>query len=129
MTDGEVIVVTGGAGFIGSHVVDRLLEDGRRVVVVDDLSTGAAANLQPGVDLEQLDLASSETVKRIARLRPSAVVHCAAQASVSESFRDPARDAAVNVIGGLNALRGALEGGGKRFVYVTTGGALYGHAA
>jgi UDP-glucose 4-epimerase len=121
--------VTGGAGFIGSHVVDRLVEQGRRVIVVDDLSSGAAANLQPRVDLEQLDLAGPEAVGRIARLRPSAVVHCAAQASVTASFRDPARDAAVNVIGGLNALRGALEGGGTRFVYVTTGGALYGHAA
>jgi UDP-glucose 4-epimerase len=126
---GEVVVVTGGAGFIGSHVVDRLLEEGRRVIVVDDLSSGTTANLQPGAELEQFDLAAPEAVSRIARLRPSAVVHCAAQASVTESFRDPARDAAVNIVGGLNALRGALEGGGKRFVYVTTGGALYGHAA
>jgi UDP-glucose 4-epimerase len=123
------IVVTGGAGFIGSHVVDRLVGEGRRVVVIDDLSTGAATNLQPGTDLEQLDLARPEAASRIARLRPAAVVHCAAQASVTESFRDPARDAAVNILGGLNALRGALEGRGKRFVYVTTGGALYGHAA
>jgi UDP-glucose 4-epimerase len=129
MTDGDLVIVTGGAGFIGSHVVDRLLVEGRRVVVVDDLSTGVAANLEPGVDLEQLDLASPEAASRIARLRPSAVVHCAAQASVTESFRDPARDAAVNIIGGLNALRGALDGGSNRFVYVTTGGALYGHAA
>jgi UDP-glucose 4-epimerase len=129
MIDRELVVVTGGAGFIGSHVVDRLLGEGRRVIVVDDLSTGAASNLQAGTELEQLDLAGPEAASRIARLRPSAVVHCAAQASVTKSFRDPARDAAVNIIGGLNALRGTLEGGGRRFVYVTTGGALYGHAA
>lgn len=128
MTEGEPVIVTGGAGFIGSHVVDRLVGEGRRVIVVDDLSSGTAANLQPGIDLEQLDLTQPEAVSRIARLRPAAVVHCAAQASVTESFRDPARDAEVNVIGGVNALRGALEGGGTRFVYVTTGGALYGHA-
>ena len=129
MSDGNLVVVTGGAGFIGSHVVDRLLEEGRPVIVVDDLSTGVAPNLQRGTNLEQLDLAGPKAAERIARLRPAAVVHCAAQASVTESFRDPARDAAVNVVGGLNALRGALDGGSKRFVYVTTGGALYGHAA
>lgn len=128
MIDGELVIVTGGAGFIGSHVVDRLTGEGWRVIVIDDLSTGAAANLQPGTDLEELDLAKPEAISRIARLRPSAVVHCAAQASVTESFRDPARDAEVNVIGGLNALRGALDGGSRRFVYVTTGGALYGQA-
>jgi UDP-glucose 4-epimerase len=125
----EPVVVTGGAGFIGSHVVDRLGDEGRRVIVIDDLSSGAAANLQPGTDLEQLDLTAPQAASRIARLRPAAVVHCAAQASVTESFRDPARDAAVNILGGLNALRGALDGGSNRFVYVTTGGALYGHAA
>ncbi|HYN70018.1 MAG TPA: NAD-dependent epimerase/dehydratase family protein, partial [Candidatus Eisenbacteria bacterium] len=91
MNDPEVIVVTGGAGFIGSHVVDRLLEQGRRVIVLDDLSGGTAANLPADADLEQLDLASPAAVSRLARLRPAAVVHCAAQASVTESFRDPAR--------------------------------------
>jgi len=129
MGESDVVVVTGGAGFIGSHVVDRLLGEGRRVVVIDDLSTGATTNLPPGTDLEQLDLARPQAASWIARLRPSAVVHCAAQASVTESVRDPARDAAVNILGGLNALRGALDGGSNRFVYVTTGGALYGHAA
>jgi UDP-glucose 4-epimerase len=129
MTDNEVIVVTGGAGFIGSHVVDRLIEDGRRVIVVDDLSAGTAANLPAATDLEELDLASPDAVSRIARLRPAAVVHCAAQASVTESFRDPVRDAEANIVGSLNALRGTLEGGARRFVYVTTGGAMYGQAA
>jgi len=129
VTDHEVIVVTGGAGFIGSHVVDRLFEDGRRVIVVDDLSAGTAANLPAATDLEELDLASPDAASRIARLRPAAVVHCAAQASVTESFRDPVRDAEANIIGSLNALRGALDGRARRFVYVTTGGAVYGQAA
>ena len=123
------ILVTGGAGFIGSHLVDRLLAEGERVVVVDDLSTGVAANLAPQTRLEHLDISTPETVALIARLRPSAVVHAAAQASVTASLEDPVADARVNILGTLNVLRGALATDTSRFVYVTTGGALYGKAA
>lgn len=123
------ILVTGGAGFIGSHIVDRLLAEGERVVVVDDLSTGSAANLAAETRLEQLDISAPETVALIGRLRPSAIVHAAAQASVTASLRDPVADARVNILGTLNVLQGGLATETSRFVYVTTGGALYGDPA
>ena len=123
------ILVTGGAGFIGSHVVDRLLADGRPVVVVDNLSTGSAANLPSAAACEAFDLAAEAAAERIAGLRPRAIIHCAAQTSVSASVREPVADARANILGSLNAITGALAGGCDRFVYVTTGGAIYGEEA
>jgi UDP-glucose 4-epimerase len=122
-----VVVVTGGAGFIGSHVVDALLVEGGRVVVLDDLSTGSLDNVAPEVRVDRLDLADATAAEHIARLRPTVVIHCAAQASVSSSFRDPVGDARSNIIGSLNVIQGALDAGTERLIYITTGGALYGH--
>jgi UDP-glucose 4-epimerase len=82
------VLVTGGAGFIGSHVVDSLIRNGHRVVVIDDLSSGSVANLNPASSFEQIDLALPAGREAIARQRPRAIVHCAAQTSVSASFRD-----------------------------------------
>ncbi len=87
------VVVTGGAWFIGSHIVDRLLADGMTVRVIDDLSTGSRGNLSPTVELDEFDLASDGSANRLARLRPAVVIHCAAQASVASSVSDPAADA------------------------------------
>ncbi|MGH2466284.1 MAG: NAD-dependent epimerase/dehydratase family protein [Candidatus Limnocylindrales bacterium] len=122
------VLVTGGAGFIGSHLVDRLVQRGDEVTVIDDLSTGAAANLPPEARLVQHDITRRSTARLVASLRPEVVVHCAAQPSVAASMRDPARDARVNIDGGLQVVGGAVRAGARRFVYLTTGGALYGEA-
>ena len=120
------VIITGGAGFIGSHLVGRLMGSGADVVVIDDLSGGSDANLPPGVPLLRIDLANTDAVAAIIEARPDAVVHCAAQTSVPASFDDPVRDARSNLIGSLNVIDGCRRAGVVHFVYVTTGGALYG---
>ena len=120
------VMVTGGAGFVGSHMVDRLVARGDDVLVVDDLSTGSASNLPPGVELEEMDVASPRLLDVASAWRPEAVCHAAAQPSVPVSMSDPLLDAHTNVMGGLNVLRAAMEAGAAQVVYVNTGGALYG---
>ena len=120
------VMVTGGAGFVGSHLVDGLLAGGHEVLVVDDLSTGCPSNLPPDVELEEMDVASAELVDVASAWRPAAVSHAAAQPSVPVSMSDPALDAHTNVMGGLNVLKAAVEAGASQLVYVNTGGALYG---
>ena len=120
------VMVTGGAGFVGSHMVDRLVARGDDVLVVDDLSTGSASNLPPGVELEEMDIASPRLLDVASAWRPEAVCHAAAQPSVPVSMSDPLLDAHTNVMGGLNVLRAAMEAGPAQVVYVNTGGALYG---
>jgi UDP-glucose 4-epimerase len=123
------VVVTGGAGFIGSHVADRLLEAGNDVGVVDDLSTGSRDNVPAVARLEVVDVADSQAVSRVVdALRPELVCHLAAQASVTVSVRDPARDLEVNVRGTFNVLQ-AAQRVGARVVFASTGGALYGDGA
>jgi UDP-glucose 4-epimerase len=121
-------VVTGGAGFIGSHLVDRLLDDGQDVLVVDDLSTGVRANLGAGARLEQLDIATSDLGRLLALWRPAVVYHLAAQASVERSSSDPLRDLAVNVTGTHRVAEAARQAGAARLVFVSSGGAVYGEA-
>jgi len=122
----DPILVTGGAGFVGSHVVDALLDQGRRVIVLDDLSKGARDRVPEAAELVVLDVAHADAQALVAEAKPSAIVHCAAQTSVPESFVDPARDALTNVVGSINVIRGALAADTRRFVYVTSGGAIYG---
>jgi UDP-glucose 4-epimerase len=122
-------VVTGGAGFIGSHVVDRLLADGSRVVVIDDLSTGDARRVPQGAELEQVDITHAAHVDRVLdACRPYAILHLAAQSSVTVSVADPQRDAKVNVLGTLNVLEAARRNRSP-VVFASTGGALYGNDA
>jgi UDP-glucose 4-epimerase len=122
-------VVTGGAGFIGSHLVDALLTCGHRVTVIDDLSTGDARRVDPRADLEELDIVDRARLSSvIEQAAPSAIYHLAAQASVVVSVEDPALDCAVNVGGTLNVVDIATKLG-TPVVFTSTGGALYGDKA
>ena len=120
------VLVTGGAGFLGSHVVDGLLAKGHEVLVVDDLSTGTRSNLSANVEFVDLDVADDAFVSLVKSFRPDVISHSAAQASVPVSMSDPALDARVNILGGLNVCRAAMETGCEQVVYINTGGALYG---
>ena len=122
-------IVTGGAGFIGSHLVDALLSAGAEVTVVDDLSSGSADRVAAGARLCEQDIVDAAAVSAIfAEARPTAVYHLAAQASVVASVQDPGRDCDVNVRGTLNVLEAAAATGAP-LVFTSTGGALYGDEA
>jgi UDP-glucose 4-epimerase len=121
------VIVTGGAGFIGSHIVDALLSRKFELAVVDNLSTGHLENLPSDVKLYQVDLCDRQKVIDVFReFRPACVSHQAAQASVKKSVDTPKYDAEVNVIGGLNVLDAALEVGVRKVIFASTGGAIYG---
>jgi UDP-glucose 4-epimerase len=126
-------LVTGGAGFIGSTLVDRLLAEGHEVDVVDDLSTGSEANLAAAreaggrrLTVHQLDIRSAEVVDHVARQEPEVVFHLAAQAAVPVSVTRPVYDAEVNVVGTVHVLEGARAAGTRKVVYAASGGTLYG---
>ena len=127
------VMVTGGAGFIGSNLVDRLLAEGHTVDVVDDLSTGSLANLAEArasashaLTFHQLDIRSDELVELMARRRPEVVFHLAAQADVRVSVDRPVFDADVNILGTLRVLEGARAAGSTRVAFAASGGTLYG---
>ena len=120
------VLVTGGAGFIGSHVVDRLLGDAHDVLVVDDLSTGKREQVPAGAEFVRMDMGASMLHEVAGRFRPDAVSHIAAQASVTVSMKQPRHDAQVNIVAGLNVMEAAVGSGACQFIYITTGGALYG---
>ena len=125
----ETVLVTGGAGFIGSHVVDALIANGARVVVVDDLSTGKAERVAPEADLETVDISDAAALDAVVdRVRPARIFHLGAQSSVTVSVQDPQRDCAVNVGGTLNVVQAATRHGAP-VVFTSTGGALYGNRA
>ena len=125
-------LVTGGAGFIGSHLCDRLLAEGHRVVAVDDLSTGRIANLSEarGYGNEftffNMDVRADGLLSLFERHRPEVMMHVAAQAAVSTSVVDPVHDAAVNVMGLLNLMECCVKTGVRKVVYAASGGTLYG---
>ena len=120
------VLVTGGAGFIGSHIVELLVAEGDEVLVVDDLSTGKPDNLPRDVHLHEVDICDSRLVELAADFRPQAISHCAAQKSVPESVARPARDAEINIVGGVNVCQAAIVSGCTQLIYISTGGALYG---
>jgi UDP-glucose 4-epimerase len=122
----KTAVVTGGAGFIGSHVVDRLVYDGYQVTVIDDLSSGKRENLPPGVTLVVADVTLDAAADAIRSAAPELIVHTAAQISVSVSTRKPLQDARINVLGTVNVLEAARASGTKKFVFFSSGGTVYG---
>jgi UDP-glucose 4-epimerase len=122
------VLITGGAGFIGSHVADRLLKDGHEVVILDDLSTGHVEHLNPAARFYQMDIQSPWLDELFKIERPEAVLHEAAQASVRRSVEDPGFDAGVNVMGTVTLLQASVRHRVRRFLFASTGGALYGDA-
>ena len=122
----EKILVTGGAGFIGSHVVDLFVDQGYEVVIVDDLSTGRASNLNPAAKFYQVDIRSPQLREVFEAEKPDYVSHHAAQMDVRRSVTQPIFDADINILGSINVMETAKDFNVKRFIYISTGGAVYG---
>ena len=127
------VIVTGGAGFIGSTLVDRLLAEGHRVDVVDDLSTGSLSNLAAArassdraFSFHRADIRSSELAEIFARRKPEVVYHLAAQADVRVSVARPVFDAEVNILGSLNVMEAARQSAARKVVFASSGGTIYG---
>jgi UDP-glucose 4-epimerase len=121
------ILVTGGAGFIASHVVDRYIEIGHQVAVLDDLSRGSRRNLSPKAHFYQGDIQDRPFLERVfAEFKPEMLNHHAAQMDVRRGVREPLFDARVNILGSLNLLELAVAHKARRFIYISTAGAAYG---
>ena len=120
------IVVTGGAGFIASHIVDAYLRQGHEVHVIDDFSTGRKLNLNPNAVLHQFNVADAEAAKVIQKIQPDVLNHHAAQMDVRHSVEDPLFDARVNILGFLNLLEACKKAGTDRVIFASSGGAIYG---
>jgi len=123
------VLVTGGAGFIGSNVVDGLITAGHQVLVVDNLYTGKRSNVNPEAQFFELDIRAPQTAELIKRERPDIIDHHAAQMSVPDSVSDPLFDADVNIKGLLNLLEAARKSGTGKFIFISSGGAIYGEAS
>lgn len=120
------ILVTGGAGFIGSHIVDRLVQEGYGVVVADNLATGKRRNINRAANFYRADIRSRWLERVFRRERPAIVCHHAAQMDVRRSVQDPMFDAETNILGTLNVLRYAIKYGVRKFIFASSGGAVYG---
>lgn len=120
------VLVTGGAGFIGSHVADAYQAAGHEVAVVDDLSTGSRENVKPGVRFFPVDIRHAELPVVVADFRPDLINHHAGQLSVAISANDPRHDADINILGTLNLLEAAVRHKVSRIIFASTGGAVYG---
>lgn len=119
-------LITGGAGFVGSHLADRLLESGDEVAVIDNLSSGSKENLDPRARFYEMDIRDPKIAQVMAEERPDFVFHLAAQIDVRKSVEDPIEDADINLKGTLNILRAAHENGVRKVIFASTGGAIYG---
>ncbi len=126
MSDFKKALVTGGAGFIASHVVDLLISKGLQVSVIDNLSSGKRENLNKDATFYESDIRDSDMIKIIGDVNPDVIIHHAAQISVRESVSDPGHDASINILGSLNLLEASVKSGVKKFIFASTGGAIYG---
>lgn len=126
MSDFKKVLVTGGAGFIASHVVDLLIGKGLHVSVVDNLSSGKRENLNNAAAFYESDIRDSEMIKIVGDVNPDVIIHHAAQISVRVSVNDPGYDASINILGSLNLLEASVKSGVKKFIFASTGGAIYG---
>ena len=121
------VLITGGAGFIGSHIAQECIVKGHDVVVIDDLSSGKIENLPEGALFRKLDIADSDAIHGVfGEVRPDYVLHQAAQISVSRSVREPEHDAVINIVGLINALKASVEQNVRSFIFASSGGVLYG---
>jgi len=120
------VLVTGGAGFIGSHIVDRLVQEGHKVSVIDNLSSGKTENLNREAEFYKLDIENPRIEKVIKKEKPEVICHLAAQMDVRRSVADPAFDAKTNIIGMINLLEFAVRHGARKVLFSSTGGAIYG---
>lgn len=120
------VLVTGGAGFIASHIADRYISEGYDVVVVDDLSSGKIENLNPKAAFYKIDIRDKGISSIFEKERPDIVSHHAAQMDVRRSVSDPVFDADVNILGMLNLLQNSVQYGVKKFIFASSGGAIYG---
>ena len=120
------VVVTGGAGFIGSNIADAYLARGWRVTIIDNLSTGDRRNVNPRAEFHEIDIRDAAAGDLIRELKPDVISHHAAQMDVRKSVEDPAADADVNVVGTLRLLEAAVDAAVKRVIFASTGGAIYG---
>lgn len=119
------ILVTGGAGFIASHLVDRLIDLGHQVLVLDDLSTGYKDNINDRADFLQMDICDKNVAKIFEDFKPNIVFHLAAQKLVKISMEEPELDAQINIVGSLNLLLAAKKFDTEKFIFISTGGAIY----
>ena len=121
------LIITGGAGFIGSHIAEKALAKGWSVAVIDNLCSGRKENVPAGAEFHEVDIRDKEAVDRVfAGFKPTAVTHQAAQASVAISVREPQMDASVNIAGSLNIMTACVDNKVQRLVFASTGGAIYG---
>ena len=124
----ERVLVTGGAGFIGSHVAEEFINSGYEVLVIDDLSSGKRENVPSQAKFIQMDICSEELEDVFEDFKPRFVAHLAAQIDVRKSVSNPIFDAKVNILGGINILQQSVKYGVNKFVFASTGGAIYGEA-
>jgi UDP-glucose 4-epimerase len=122
----EKVLITGGAGFIASQIADALIEQGREVVIVDDLSHGSITNINPKAKFYKVDIRDQNLDEIFAKERPQIVNHHAARTSVTHSLSKPTDDAEVNILGALNLLQNCVKWGIKKIIYASSGGAIYG---
>lgn len=122
------IIVTGGAGFIGSNLVNRFIDLGHEVAIVDNLCTGRRCNIDSRAEFHEVDICDREALQRVFdSFKPQIVDHHAAQIDVRKAVENPVYDASVNVLGGINVIQAAMASGVEKFVYASTGGAVYGN--